>query len=173
MLAVPYRAELRTNALRGAAAFALVAVAAVALYGVAGRFDLNVDVVDAAVIAGAALVAAVVYSRRGERLGRRLERMEALEPAADRRPPAPIRWGTMPLQALGLGLIIGGVGLLIDIELDGLAIVLAIGLGGVAGADLLKALTLRRYERAHGGTVYRVEDPPGTEAGVGWLSEVG
>ena len=173
MPAVPYRAELRTNALRGVAAFGLIAVAAVALYVVAGRFDLNVDVVDAAFIAGGALVAAVIYSRRGERLGRRLERMAALEPGADRQPPAPIRWGTMPLQALGLGLIIGGLGLLIDIELDILAIVFAIGVGGVAGADLLKALTLARYERAHGGTVYRVEDPPGTEAGLGWISERG
>ncbi len=49
----------------------------------------------------------------------------------------------------------------------------AIALGGVVGADLLKSLTLARYERAHRGTVYRVEDPPGTEAGLGWLSEGG
>jgi hypothetical protein len=170
MLAVPYRAELRTNALRGVAAFALIAVAAVGLYVAAGRFGLNLDVVDAAFIVGGALVAALIYSRRGERLGRRLERMAALEPAADRRPPSPIRWGTMPLQALGLGLIIGGVGLLVGIDLEVLALGLAIGLGGVAGADLLNALTLRRYERAHRGTVYRVEDPPGTEAGLAWVS---
>jgi hypothetical protein len=158
MVAVPYRAELRTQALRGAAAIALIALAAVALYAVAGRFDLNVDAVDAALIAGGALVAAVIYSRRGERLGRRLERLQPLEPAADRAAPAPIRWGTMPLQALGLGLIIGGIGLVIDFELDVLALGLAIGLGGVAGADLLKARTVGRYERAHRGTVYRLAD---------------
>ena len=74
----------------------------------------------------------------------------------------------MPLQALGLGLVVGGIGLLIDVELDVLAIGFAITLGGVVGADLLKSLTLSRYERAHRGTVYRVEDPPGTEAGLGW-----
>jgi hypothetical protein len=168
--AIPYRAELRTSALRGAAAISLIAGAAVALYVAAGRFDLNVDAVDAALIAGGALVAAVIYSRRGERLGRRLERLEPLDPAADRRPPGRIRWGTMPLQALGLGLIVGGIGLVIDFELDVLALVLAIGLGGVVGADLLKAFTLARYERAHRGTVYRVEDPPGTEAGLGWAA---
>jgi len=168
MLAVPYRAELRTQALRGVVAIALIAVATVGLYAAAGRFDLNVDAVDAALIAGGALVAAVVYSRRGERLGRRLKRLRPLEPGADRVPPPPIRWGTMPLQALGLGLIVGGIGLVIDVELDVLAIGFAITLGGVVGADLLKSLTLSRYERAHRGTVYRVEDPPGTEAGLGW-----
>jgi hypothetical protein len=158
MDAVPYRAELRTSALRGTAAIALMAGAAVVLYVVAGRADLNFDRVDAALIAGGALIAAVVYSRQGERLGRRLERLRPLEPDADRVPPAPIHWGTMPLQALGLGLIVGGVGLLAKIDLETVALASAIGLGGVAGADLLKVLTVARYERAHRGTVYRLAD---------------
>jgi hypothetical protein len=156
--AVPYRAELRTSALRGATAIALVAVAVVALYVVAGRFSFSVDPVATAVIAGAALIAAVFYSRRGERLSRRLERVQPLEPVADRVPPAPIRWGTMPLQALGLGLLFGGAGLLTESTVDVLAIGLAIVLGGVAGADLLKARTVARYERAHHGIVYRLAD---------------
>lgn len=168
MLAVPYRAELRTQTVRGFAAIVLIAVAAVALYVIAGRINLNLDRVDAAVIAGGALVAALFYSRRGERLGHRLRRMKPLEPHADCVPPAPIHWGTMPLQALGLGLIVGGIGLLVEIDFETVVLALAIGLGGVAGADLLKALKLARYERAHRGTVYRVEDPPGTDAGLGW-----
>ena len=158
MLAVPYRAELRIQALRGAAAFALMAVAAGGLYAAADRLDLSVDWIDAVLIAGGAMIAAVFYSRRGERLGRRLERSQPLEPEADRVPPAPIRWGTMPLQALGLGLIIGGLGLLVEIELETVALAIAIGLGGVVGADLLKVLTVARYERRHGGTVYRLAD---------------
>jgi hypothetical protein len=158
MEAVPYRAELRTSVLRGTAAIALIAVAAVALYVAAGRVNLNLDRVDAALIVGGALVAAVFYSRRGERLGPRLERARPLEPEADRVPPAPIRWGAMPLQAVGLGLIVGGVGLLVEIDLETVALALAIGLGGVAGADLLKVLTVARYERAHRGTVYRLAD---------------
>ena len=132
MVAVPYRAELRTSALRGVAAIALIVVGA--------------------------LLAAVFYSRRGERLGRRLERVQPLDPEADRVAPGPIRWGTMPLQALGLGLIIGGLCLLIEIDLETVGLGLAIGLGGVAGADLLKVLTVARYERAHRGTVYRLAD---------------
>ena len=158
MVAVPYRAELRTSALRGLAAIALIAVAAVALYVAAGRVNFNLGTVDAAVIVVGALLAAVFYSRRGERLGRRLERVQPLEPEADRIAPAPIRWGTMPLQALGLGLIVGGLCLLVEIQLETVALGLAIGLGGVAGADLLKVLTVARYERAHRGTVYRLAD---------------
>jgi hypothetical protein len=84
-------------------------------------------------------------------------RTQALASDAERVPPR-LRWGSMPLQALGLGLILGGVGLVIDVELDLVALALAIGLGGVAGADVLKALTLARFERARGGTVYRLAD---------------
>jgi hypothetical protein len=45
-----------------------------------------------------------------------------------------------------------------------LAVFVATAIGDRA-ADLVR---VARHERVHRGTVYRVEDPPGTEAGLGW-----
>jgi hypothetical protein len=170
MLAVPHRAELRGQAARGIAGALLIFAAAVALYALAGRLDdLNVRWPHAIGIPAAVLVAATAYSVLGGRMSRRLERMRPLEPGAEAAAPRTVRgWW---LWAIGAGLLVGGVALIIDFELDNLAVVLAIGLGSVLGGPALDAWTVARHEREHGGTVYRVEDPPGTEAGLRWLRE--
>jgi hypothetical protein len=67
------------------------------------------------------------------------------------------------------GLVAGGIALLLDIEIDNLVLLLAIALGAVVGDDASGAFLLGRYERDQVGTVYRVEDPSGTDAGLAWL----
>jgi len=73
------------------------------------------------------------------------------------------------LWAIGAGFVLGGFGLVVDVELDIVAVFIAVGLGGTLGGPAYEAWAVGRYEREHGGTVYRVEDPPGTQAGLGWL----
>jgi hypothetical protein len=172
MVAVPYRAELRGKAARGTVGALLMFGAAIVLYALAGRLDdLNVRWPHAIAIPAAVLVAATAYSLLGGRTSRRLARMRRLEPGAEPAAPRTVRgWW---LWAIGAGLLLGGAALVIDFELDNLAIVLAIALGSVLGGPAPAALTVARYERAHGGTVYRVEDPPGTQSGLGWLPKGG
>ena len=77
----------------------------------------------------------------------------------------------MPPDVLWLIRVVGAIALVLDIEIDNLAIILAVALGGIAGEEVAGALTLAHYEREHGGTVYRVEDPVGTEAGLAWQDD--
>ncbi len=169
MLAVPYRAEVRRRAVRAATGILLAFVVAVATIAVAGRADeLNLHWFDALAIAGAVLVAAAVYTGRRRRLRDQLVRLRALDPAAERVEPGTIRWDKLAVRVVVGGLVLGGIGLVFDFEVDNLAVVLAVALGGVVGDDAAGAWTLSRYEREHGGTVYRVEDPPGTDAGLAW-----
>ena len=77
-----------------------------------------------------------------------------------------MKWVDAVVRGVLGGLALGGIALLLDFEVDVLAIVLAVALGGVLGEDAVNAWIVRRYERGCGATVYRVEDPPGTEAGL-------
>jgi hypothetical protein len=143
-----------------------IAVGAIA---VAGRADdLNVHWYDALVLAGAVLVAAAVYSGPRRRLREQLGALPALDSDAERVVPRARHWGKLVVQAIAAGLLLAGIALVLDIEVDNLTLVLAIALGGVVGQDAAVAWKLARYERERGGTVYRVEDPPGTQAGLAW-----
>ena len=171
MLAVPHRAELRSRAL-GAAARILAAIAfAVGMVAVAGRVeDLNLSLFEAIALPAAVLIAAVLYTDRRRRLRRSLTDLRRLEAGTVPAPAPRVRWAAMLGQGVAVGLVVGAIALVLDIEIDNLAIILAVALGGVAGEEVAGALTLARYEREHGGTVYRVEDPVGTEAGLAWLA---
>ena len=82
-----------------------------------------------------------------------------------------MRWAKLVVPVIVGGLLLGGIALVLDFEIDNLAVVLAaIALGGVLGDDAAGAWTLARYEREHGRTVYRVEDPAGTDAGLAWAT---
>jgi hypothetical protein len=151
MPAVPYRAEVRVRALRRIAAVLELFAVAVALLAAFG--DLEARWLDA-VIPVAVLVAAGAYAQ----LGRRLDRIERLDPEAERAASPRVRWGMLPLGALVVGLFVGSVALLLDLELTHLTVLMAILLGGVVGDDLRKLGSVGHYEREHGGTVYRVAD---------------
>jgi hypothetical protein len=167
MVAVPYGVELRSRAIRAGAGILLAFVVAAGMIAVAGRLsDLNLHWIDAIAVPAAVLVAAACYTDRRRRLRERLARPRALEPGVERGAPARPSWRATLVRAIIGGLVLGGISLVLDFEIDNLAVVLAIALGGVIGDDAAGAAAIRRYERAHGGTVYRLEDPPGTEAGL-------
>jgi len=171
VLAVPYRVELRSRVARAATGILLSFAVAVGTIAVAGRADdLNVHWYDAVAIAGAVLLASAFYTGRRRRLRQRLANVPELAPAAERVAPRGVRWGTLVVPVLVGGLLLGGIALVLDFEIDNLAVVLAVALGGVLGDDAAGAWTLARYEREHGGTVYRVEDPAGTDAGIAWAT---
>jgi hypothetical protein len=174
MVAVPFRAELRAHLLYRCAGVLATFAVALAMIAVAGRIDeLNLHWIDAIWIPGAVLVAAAVYSLLGQRLGEQLARMQPLDADARRAEPPPVRWAWMPLKALGAGLVLGGIALVLDLEADGLAIVLAVALGSSLGGLGAHAVRVAGHERAHDRAVYRVEDPPGTDAGLAWLPRGG
>jgi hypothetical protein len=172
MVAVPYRAELRAEAVRGTLGLLTAYAVALAMFAAAGRLgDLNVGPSDALLIVAAVLVMTAIYSLPPSKMTKRLARLPPLDPDASRAAPTPPRrW---PLWAIGGGLLLGGIALVLDLELDLLAIFFAIGLGSNAGGPAYEAWRVARHEREHGGTVYRVEDPPGTDAGLAWLPRGG
>ena len=172
MVAVPLKAELSGEALRRTIGVVETCVVAVALYAAAGRLDdRSFGPWQVLAIAGAALLLVALYSLLPPRVSTKLERMQALDRSADHASPkrAPWFWA----WAIGGGLVLGGIGLLFDIGPDTLAIFVAIALGATIGGPAYDAWTVARYEREHDGTVYRVEDPPGTEAGLAWLPRAG
>ena len=169
VLAVPYRAELRRRVARALTGILGSFAVAVGLIAVAGRADdLNVHWFDAIAIAGAVLVAAAVYTGRRRRLRDQLDHLPELDPEAERVPPRAVGPAKLLVPAIVGGLVLAGIALVLDFEVDNLAVVLAVALGGVLGEDAAGSWTLARYERERGGTVYRVEDPPGTDAGLAW-----
>jgi hypothetical protein len=165
MLAVPHRAELRSRAL-GAAARILAAIAvAVGMVAVAGRVeDLNLSLLEAIALPAAVLIAAVLYTDR-RRLRRSLADPRRLEAGTESAPPPRVRWAAKPGQGVAVGLVVGAITLVLDIEIDNLAIILAVALGGVAGEEFAGALTVARYEREHGGTVVPRRRPGGHRGG--------
>jgi hypothetical protein len=172
MLAVPLRAEFRAQARRGVIGALEMCAVVVALYALAGRLeDFNVGPWHAVLIAAAVLLMTALYTLPSRRIHRRLERIEPLTEPAEAMSPTTVRW--FWLWAIGAGLVLGGFGLVVDVELDIVAIFIAVGLGGTLGGPAYEAWAVGRYERRHGGTVYRLEDPPGTEAGLGWLPASG
>jgi hypothetical protein len=174
MLAVPYRAELRSRAIGAGAGILLAFAVATGMIALAGRLDdLNLHWLDAVAVPVAVLIAAAFYTGRRRRLREQLARPRQLGDAVERVAPARVRWLRMAAKGLVAGLVLGGISLVLDFEVDNLAVVLAIALGGVLGDDAAGAAAVARYEREHGGTVYRLEDPPGTEAGLGRLPGLG
>jgi hypothetical protein len=169
MVAVPYRTELRRQfAYRVGGVLVMFAVA-FGLIAVAGRLDdLDLSWSDAIWIPVAVLVATAIYARLGQRLGEQLAAMEPLAAGAQRVAPGPVGWAGTLAKSVGAGLIIGGLALLLKLDADGLALVLAVALGGYLGDVGANAVRVARHERSHRRTVYRVEDPPGTEAGLRW-----
>ena len=97
-----------------------------------------------------------------------LARLPELDPVAEHIAPARIRWDKLAVPVIVGGLLLAGISLVLDFEVDNLAVVLAVALGGVIGEDAAASWLLARYERERGGTVYRVEDPAGTQAGLAW-----
>ena len=172
MVAVPLRAELRAEAVRGTLRLLVAYGVVVAMFAAAGRLgDLNVGPSDALLIVAAVVGMTAVYSIPPSKVRKRLARLPALDPDAARAAPEPARrW---PLWAIGGGLLLGGIALVLDVELDLLAIFLAIGVGTNIGGPAYDAWRVARHEREHGGTVFRVEDPPGTDAGLAWLPRGG
>jgi len=169
VLAVPYRVELRRRVARALTGILGSFAVAVGLIAVAGRADdLNMEWFDALAIAGAVLVAAAVYTGRRRRLREQLEGLTELAPEAERVEPRAVGAAKMLVPAIVGGAVLAGISLVFDFEVDNLAVVLAVALGGVLGEDAAGSWTLARYERERGGTVYRVEDPPGTNAGLAW-----
>jgi hypothetical protein len=173
MVAVPYRAELGSELRYRAVMILLVDGAAVALLAAAGRLgDLNVGWFDAVWITAVVLLATAGYPLIGELFGdglrEKLASMERLPPDTDRVAPVRRSWTGLVLTALLAGLAVGGVALVVDLEIDGLAIVLAVFVATAIGDRAADLVRVARHERVHRGTVYRVEDPPGTEAGLRW-----
>jgi hypothetical protein len=166
MLAVPHRAELRSRAL-GAAARILAAIAvAVGMVAVAGRVeDLNLSLLEAIALPAAVLIAAVLYTDRRRRLRRSLADLRRLEADTVSAPAPRVRWAAVLGQGVAVGLVVGAIALVLDIEIDNLAIILAVALGGVAGEEVAGALTVARYEREHGGTVVPRRRPGGHRGG--------
>ena len=163
MVAVPYRAELRARLTQRVVGILLMFAVALALIAVAGRHDqLNLE-----------LARRHLDPRRGPvgdgdlRLARAARRGAARADCARsaRTPGESLR---IPFAGAGSSRsrsapasIIGGIALVIDLETDGLAVVLAVALGGAVGELGATATRVARHERAHRGTIYRVEDPPG------------
>ena len=170
MSATPLRAELQSRAVGSAVRLLLGIGIAVGVVAVAGRGgDLNLSLWEAIAIPAAVLVVALLYAGRRRRLRESLQRLPRLEADAERSAPRGTRWPSAFGQGVVAGLVVGGIALLLDIEIDNLVLLLAIALGAVVGDDASGAFLLDRYERDQVGTVYRVEDPSGTDAGLAWL----
>ena len=172
MLAVPYRAELRSRAAGSLVGLTLAFAVYVGALAVAGRLDdERFTGLDAVFVAVAVLVGAAFSTSRRRRLRRQLARPRQLADAVEPVPAPRVRWAAMLLRGVVGGLVLAGIALVIGIDVAVTAIVLGVAAGGVLGDDLANAVEVSRHEREHGGTVCRLEDPPGTEAGIGWLSE--
>jgi hypothetical protein len=170
MLAVPYRAELRSRAIGSLFGLALAAVTYAGVLAIAGRLDDEPFTgLDAAFVAVAVLVGVAFSTSRRRRLHEQLTRPRQLPPTVDEAVAPRVRWATMVLRGVVGGLAFAGIALLIANDPPIIAIVIGVAVGGVLGDDVANALKVSRHEREHGGSVFRLEDPPGTEAGLGWL----
>ena len=106
---------------------------------------------DAIWIPAAVLLATAIYAWLGRRDGEQLAQMRPLGADARRVAPDPVRWGGLLAKSVGAGLIIGGIALVIDLETDGLAVVLAVALRG-RGRRRWVATATRRWRDTNAPT---------------------